>query len=93
MTIYVDQPNWKYKGRWNSCHLVADSTDELELFALRMAIPLNWIQNKGTWKEHIDISLSIRAQVLRNGAQSLETRALGQFLRNKKLRLSERPRT
>lgn len=71
MTVYVDDmhlyPMGQY-GRMKMCHMTADSTEELLDMARKLGMRSEWLQNKGTWKEHFDVALGKRAKALALGA-------------------------
>ena len=76
MTVYVDElrntaPNrrWPYK---RSCHLVADTVDELHDFATRLGMKRAWFQD-GRYP-HYDIVASRRVKALRMGARVITAR-------------------
>lgn len=41
MSVYVDKAIWKFRGQLY-CHMVADSLDELHVFAKQMVIAKSW---------------------------------------------------
>lgn len=71
MTVYVDDMRMparvgRIEGRWS--HLMADTDDELHVFAARIGLRRSWAQYPGTWKSHYDVTDSKRAQAVRAGA-------------------------
>ena len=60
MPLYVDSMKAKF-GRMVMCHMIADTTDELNLMADAIGIARKWIQYPGTPKEHYDIAMTKRA--------------------------------
>lgn len=68
MTVYVDDVRHRF-GRMVMCHLWADTTEELHLFAARLGLRRSWFQcpPKASW-EHYDISLGKKAEALQLGA-------------------------
>lgn len=77
MMIYVDNlmnciknNNWRYS---QSCHMIADNTEELLRFAKSIGLKPQWIQFKGTYKEHFDLNTSKREKAIAAGAQSITT--------------------
>ena len=71
MTVYVDElrrtaptRRWPYKA---SCHLVADTTDELHEFALRLGMKRAWFQD-GRYP-HYDLTAGRRSKARRMGAE------------------------
>lgn len=79
MAVYVDSMNAKF-GRMVMCHMLADSTDELLAMADKIGVQRKWIQSKGTYKEHFDISLSKKKLALQHGAKELTRREMGSRL-------------
>ena len=74
MAVYVD-PLVKWGGsatfRWtHSCHMFADSLDELHAFALRIGLRRSWFQNDKL--PHYDLNPSRRCAALRAGAIELD---------------------
>jgi Protein of unknown function (DUF4031) len=79
MTAYVDElrqttPNdrWRYPM---SCHLTADSHDELIAFARRLGLRRDWLQAEGQWHEHFDLNERKRRAAVRMGAVEESLRA------------------
>lgn len=69
MTVYVDSLcdwNW-YLGR--SCHLIADTVEELHEFAARLGMKRTWFQ-RGSFP-HYDLTERRRTKALELGAVSL----------------------
>lgn len=81
MAVYVD-PIVVYSGqkhsvfRNGSCHMIADSTEELIEMALAIGLRSKWIQDAGTPLEHFDLSVSRRMEALKHGAQEISFREL-----------------
>lgn len=76
MAVYVDDlRDWK----WHlgpSCHLAADSLDELHAFAARLGLKRTWFQaGKRRDRPHYDLTAERRARAVRMGA--VETSAAG----------------
>ena len=75
MTAYVDRimpcvPNRRW--RWDkSCHLFADSVDELHTFALRLGLKRAWFQSGRL--PHYDLTVGVRTRAIRAGARELVT--------------------
>ena len=69
MTVYVDEPTWKWQGlKW--CHLLADDVDELHRFAARLGISRASYQGPPkTTAPHYDLTGFERARALALGAQ------------------------
>jgi protein involved in temperature-dependent protein secretion len=79
MAVYVDNLRdygWRHGP---SCHLIADSVEELIEFAIAMGMREEWFQAKST--PHFDLTASGRELALQNGAVELTQRELVQKLR------------
>lgn len=79
MSVYIDhlQPCPRRAGftgwRWNqSCHLFADSLEELHAFARRIGLRRSWFQTSRGGLPHYDLNPGRRAVALRHGATELE---------------------
>ena len=68
MTVYVDELRvwgvWKYG---ESCHMTADTDEELHEFAARIGMKRQWFQNR-TGYPHYDLTIGRRAKAVRLGA-------------------------
>ncbi|MGH9094960.1 MAG: DUF4031 domain-containing protein [Acidimicrobiales bacterium] len=81
--ILVDQPRWRWQGRYWS-HLVSDrSYEELHRFAADLGIPRPAFQG-----DHYDLPSDYRSQALELGAHPVDSRELVARLRAAGLRLS-----
>lgn len=79
MAVYVDKLvdyGWKHGP---SCHLIADSVDELIEFAVSMGMRREWYQPLSS--PHFDLTAEGRALAVQNGAIELDNRALVAKLR------------
>lgn len=76
MPVYVDSMKAKF-GRMTMCHMIADTTDELNLMADAIGVARKWIQYPGTPKEHYDISMTKRADAVVLGAVEVTWRQTG----------------
>jgi len=66
MTVYVDDAVTLWRGeRW--AHLMADTLDELHLFAAALGLPRRAFQNK-TSGAHYDITAALRDEAIALGA-------------------------
>jgi len=78
MSIYVDplmNHGWVLRGRRvNSCHLLADTVDELHVFAQEIGLRRSWYQGKGS-RPHYDLVASKRVEAVLNGAVELNDHA------------------
>ena len=75
MSVYVDSMGARY-GRMIMCHMMADTTEELLEMADKIGVKRKWIQSAGTWREHFDICLSMRAKAVKFGAIEKSSREL-----------------
>ena len=79
MAVYVDKLvdyGWKHGP---SCHLIADSVDELIEFAISMGLRREWYQPKSS--PHFDLTEDGRTLAIQRGAIELDNRALVAKLR------------
>lgn len=81
MTVYVDNAyipakvrsgSLVHESRW--CHMTADSTEELITFAVGLGLQPKYIQHRGTWKEHFDVTESKRRLAVTKGAVEVSYR-------------------
>lgn len=80
MAVYVDALNdWGWK-HGPSCHLIADSENELHVFALAIGMKREWFQPKTT--PHYDLSAGRRQKALDLGAIALDRSAFVDKLRS-----------
>lgn len=77
MAVYVDDMRAPY-GRMVMCHMAADTREELIAMADRIGVARKWLQKRGTWQEHFDICLSMRALAVRCGAIEVTRKELVQ---------------
>ena len=84
MTVYVDSlkpcvrnAKWKHD---KSCHLMADSEEELAEFAARIGLKPSWIQ-KGRMV-HFDLTEAKRRVAVVSGATEVDDRFVAEKLRN-----------
>jgi Protein of unknown function (DUF4031) len=73
MTVYVDDMRAKYRGMV-MCHMLADTPEELHGMAEKLRVR-RWFQSTGS-SPHYDISLSKRAEAVREGAQEVKGREM-----------------
>jgi len=62
--IYLDSlrtANWKYK---KSCHLTADSDEELLSFAKQLGLKETWLQTSRSGVKHFDLTEGMRKKAL-----------------------------
>lgn len=68
MTLYVDNMRRRaqIKGRpANWSHLMADTSEELHAAARALGLKPEWIQHKGTHREHFDVTDMNRKRAIR----------------------------
>jgi len=73
--VYVDRmrpsiPNrhWPYK---QSCHLIADTEEELHAFAKRIGLHRSWYQHKAFHLSHYDLTKYMKCKALKYGAHPI----------------------
>ena len=75
--IYVDELRPVLRGPMKrygqTCHLMADTDQELEAFATRLGLCRRWKHN-----DHFDLTPARRAKAVRLGAVEITSRALAQ---------------
>ena len=74
MSVYVDglrDYGWRHGP---SCHLIADSVEELMEFAIAIGLRREWFQPKST--PHFDLTADGRAKAVAMGAIELDRRGL-----------------
>ena len=84
MGVYVDEIHkWPSKIKCfagGSCHLVADTPEELHAMARRLRLRPDWFQDKKI--PHYDLTVPKRAEALRLGAE--EDFGLRDYLKRKR---------
>jgi hypothetical protein len=68
LSVYVDSLmdwGWKY-GK--SCHLIADTTEELHTFALSIGMKKEWFMKSKNNMPHYDLTAKRRADAVSKGA-------------------------
>lgn len=71
--VYVDRARNPF-GRMKMCHMIADTSEELQAMAARIGVQGKWVQAAGTPREHFDICQSKKQLALDNGARELGNR-------------------
>jgi hypothetical protein len=87
MAVYVDKlrdHGWRHGP---SCHLIADSVEELIEFAVRLGMREEWFQPKSS--PHFDLTAEGREIAVANGAIELDNRAMAMKLREIRNRKAE----
>lgn len=70
--------------RWS--HLTATTQQELHEFAVyKLRLARSWFQDHGDGRWHYDLTDAKRTQAIRLGAQPVDIRELGEFVRNRRL--------
>ena len=92
MPVYVDNlktsiknKNWKYN---KSCHLVADSLEELHAFAKEIKMPIAWFQNR-LGMPHYDLTEGKRGEAVKAGAIQINDVQLVDMICKAKAELSD----
>ena len=90
MAVYVDKLvdySWRHGP---SCHLIADSVEELKAFAVRMGMRVEWFQPRSS--PHFDLTADGRDLAIRHGAVELTNREFVAKIRElRKRRLAGEP--
>jgi len=60
----IQSDKWPFKS---ACHLVADSVEELQEFAMRLGLHRSWFQDSGSIP-HYDLTTRMRREAIRLGA-------------------------
>lgn len=78
MAVYVDYlRNWGWKLRGKpilSCHMIADTVEELHEMADKIGLKREWFQDKKD--PHYDLTKSRREEAIKNGAIVLTLKQL-----------------
>lgn len=82
MSVYVDDMFASY-GRMKMCHMLADSSEELDAMAQAIGVANKWKQNAGTYREHYDICMAKRRKAVELGAIEIGWRDVGDKLRER----------
>lgn len=90
MSVYVDDMRKpvklnRFTANWS--HLYADTSEELNSIARILGLKLEWLQYAGTWKEHYDVTDTVRKKALELGVQSTTYRQTAVFMQQKKKKL------
>lgn len=87
MSVYVDwlcRHGWVMRGRpVESCHLLADTLDELHAFAKKIGLKRSWFQNGSA--PHYDLTASRRSEAVRAGAIELTRATFPEVYRRAKM--------
>lgn len=77
MSVYVDpliDYGWKLGP---SCHMTADTIEELNEFAIKIGLKTSWLQISAREIPHYDLVASKRILAVKNGAIELSIREAG----------------
>lgn len=88
MSIYVDRTRRQY-GRMIMCHMLADTTAELDAMADRLGVARKWKQKAGKPDEHYDVCLAKRRMALEAGAIDADRETVVALIRGKRLFVAE----
>lgn len=75
MTVYVDDMRRRAQigngrpGNWS--HLFADTPAELKDIARQLSLRPEWIQHEGTYREHFDVTETVRGLAVHLGATEI----------------------
>lgn len=83
MSVYVDEmqvciqsAKWPYA---RACHLVADSIEELQAFALSMGLHFSWFQTESF--PHYDLTTRMRKKAVRMGAVEMRRKKFSKLMK------------
>ena len=77
LTVCVQNKNWRYKY---SCHLVADTVEELHYFAGRMRLKPAWFQDKPELP-HYDLTKNFRILAVKLGAVEVNRYKISELMK------------
>jgi len=80
--VYVDGVEIPFKGKI-MCHMIADSTEELNEMADLIGLNRSWIQNPGSLFEHYDVSLGKKRIAIENGAKEIKATDIREIMQKK----------
>ena len=66
------------------CHMIADTQEELLGMVDKLGLKRNWIEDKGTYREHFNICQEKKQLAIRMGAKSINMRELFSITEAKK---------
>jgi hypothetical protein len=87
MTVYVDDMRKpvrlnRFTANWS--HLYADTPEELREIAEKLALKPQWLQYAGTWKEHYDVTDTVRLHAIKLGVTQVTYRETGKYMSEKR---------
>ena len=84
--LYVDDMRCPL-GRMIMSHMLADTPEELREAADALGLRREYIQDQGTWREHLDVSQSKREEATsRLGAREVSQREMAMMRRERRAR-------
>lgn len=84
MSVYVDM---LINYGWSlgpSCHMIADTNEELHVFASTIGLKRSWFQNHEHGLPHYDLTASKRRLAVKQGAIEIDRKQLIEKLKNHK---------
>ena len=84
MSVYVDDMKAQF-GRMIMCHMMADTSLELEAMAKKIGVANKWKQKQAKPEEHFDICMAKKALALAAGAIQIDSRKMVDLIRAKRL--------
>jgi len=84
LTVCIRSKKWPYG--W-SCHLVADSVEELHYFAGRMGLKPSWFQGQSSLP-HYDLTYGMRKRAVAFGAIEIDREKVVEIMRKYRTRSS-----
>lgn len=82
--VYIDNAQNKL-GRMKMCHMIADTSQELNEVAGKIGVNLKWIQKQNKPEEHFDICLSKKKIAIeRYGVKEITSWELVEIIRRKR---------
>lgn len=88
MTVYIDHlkpcmrnKHWRH---YESCHMIADTEEELIEFARRMGLDIRWLQKSGKSDSHFVLSAGMRARAMKKGAIQLNIKEFVSVIQRKR---------
>lgn len=84
MPVYVDDlmnyPTEKSMFK-RSCHMIANSEEDLVAFGERIGLKRAWLQDAGTYRAHFDLTPGMRIKAVKAGAVEVTCMRLVEILR------------
>lgn len=89
MTVYVDEPVNRWRGRY-WCHLFADDVDELHAFAKKLGLKRVWFQDDKRLP-HYDVTANKRDEAILRGAVGVDRRVTYQHIKRNREAVRSKP--